>query len=467
MLHPSQQRHAVRRHAWRTTLLHVASITVAVEIVSVPFGVHAQPSNAGAEFDEALAGPLDAALIRRVVQAKNPAIRASRARAQAATESAAAETRLPPPEAMVELWQVPLARPWAIPDAGMLSLGLKQSFPAPGVRSARADAKRSEASIDAAMAEDRSREVSRAALHALSDIEDSHRRLRVRRSLRSSLERVVSMARARVAGGGSISDVAQAELEVARLDVEIATDLVAIATAKQRLNTLLDRPANAALGDPIERDPETVRAPVGDELERVTASRPDVAVVNATREARRMEIRVMDLEASRPEFSVGVLYFAPVGEMGAHGYGASFSMSLPWVWAGGRARADAGRSWLRAEDADREAAKWRARVEVVEATTGVDRATSRLSAIRSLALPAARRAVEIAQATYQGGKGDVLGLLAAQRALSEIELDAANAQGALGHTIVDADAASGSVLPRTPLVEQNAVVAPHVEGGAR
>src|SRR5262245_14032890 len=60
----------------------------------------------------------------------HPALRAAEERARATRAAADAEGRLPPPEAMVQIWQVPLARPYAIGDAQMIMFGLGQSFPA-------------------------------------------------------------------------------------------------------------------------------------------------------------------------------------------------------------------------------------------------------------------------------------------------------------------------------------------------
>ena len=101
----------------------------------------ADASRAAESFD----GRLDRRLTERAVLERHPALLAEASRATALERRARAEGALPPPELMAELWQVPLKRPYAVDDAGMLMLSLRQNVPAPGARAARAEALRHEA----------------------------------------------------------------------------------------------------------------------------------------------------------------------------------------------------------------------------------------------------------------------------------------------------------------------------------
>src|SRR6185503_17265640 len=58
--------------------------------------------------------------VERMALSRHPVLREGASRVRALAQSARAEAALPPPELIAELWQVPLERPYAIDDAGML-----------------------------------------------------------------------------------------------------------------------------------------------------------------------------------------------------------------------------------------------------------------------------------------------------------------------------------------------------------
>src|SRR5262249_820096 len=55
-------------------------------------------------------------------------------------ERARAEGKLPPPELMADVWQVPFAKPYAFDKAAMIMFSLRQQFPAAGMLDKMAEA---------------------------------------------------------------------------------------------------------------------------------------------------------------------------------------------------------------------------------------------------------------------------------------------------------------------------------------
>src|ERR1044071_7844850 len=91
--------------------------------------------------------------ILRVALERNPDLAENQARARAAGALSQAASRLPDLEAKYEQWGVPLQRPYALDEAQMLMLGVRQTFPAWGSLDARGRA----AAEDAGSAQDAAR----------------------------------------------------------------------------------------------------------------------------------------------------------------------------------------------------------------------------------------------------------------------------------------------------------------------
>lgn len=396
-------------------------------------------------------GPLDRSAAIRAAVAAHPGVGAAEKRAHAAALAATAEGSLPPPEAMVQVWQVPIARPYAIGDAGMVMVGLGQTFPAPGARGARERAGLSAASAERAMVAERIRTIRRDAEHAFADYVEATARHRIHLEHRAVALRTLELARARHAGGGSLTDVTQAEVELARMDVDVVGDRSRIDGTRERLNSLMARPPLSPLGPPISGEPEIAAWDLATELAKAREQRPELRAAAAQRDARQEEASAAEKEAKLPSFRVAALYFAPVGMMPVHGFGADASMSLPWLWGEARSRSKARREAAEAARAEARAATIPVDAEVSMADANMRALALRLQTLRDRALPASRRSFDAAWAGYEAARTDVLTLLAARRAVVDVETDIVAARAALDHALADLDAAVGAEVPRRAL----------------
>ncbi len=300
-------------------------------------------SSTNAAADEPLSAPVDRLTIVRAAVTAHPGIRASEQGAHAASLAAAGAGSLPPPEVMVQVWQVPIARPYAISDAGMIMVGLGQTFPALGARGARESAGEQMANAARAMGVDRARTIRRDAEHAYADYVEASARHSIHLAHRAIAQRALALARARHAGGASLTDVAQMEVELARVDADVIGDRTRLLGARLRINVLLARDPSAPLGPPSPGEPEMAAWDLATELSKAHQARPQLRAAEAEQKARAEEARAAKQEATLPSFSVAALYFAPVGPMPVNGYGANASMSLPWLWGEASARRDAAR----------------------------------------------------------------------------------------------------------------------------
>ena len=431
----------------------LASVLAALAVLAVtPSAAAASPAQdpASDPADVELAAPVDRALVVRVAVARNRTIAAAMQRAHATELAGRAEGALPPPEAMVQVWQVPVSRPYAL-DSQMIMVGVSQSFPAPGSRGAREAARTSDARAEEAMAKDRGRLVARQAAHAFADYVEAAARHAVHREHRDVAARVMAMAEARQAGGGALTDVTQADVEQARVEADVVTDATLEESARGRINVLLVRAPGLPLGAPKVGDPEVAAWTLEELLARARDARPELRAASAAREARRLDERAAAREATWPAFSIAALYFAPTTSIPEHGYGVNASMSLPWLWGAAGARQDAQRAQLAAATTAEQGAHVDVDAEVVAASAAATSAALRLGVLAGRALPATRRGFDATWSAYASGQRDVLTLLAAERAVVDVREQIVTTRAALDHALADLDAAVGLDVPRAPL----------------
>lgn len=413
-------------------------------LVCLASGARAEPAKAA---DPLAARASRAQLIRAAVE-KSPAVRAAAHREKAAKLKAKAANSLPDPELMLEVWQIPISRPYAVRDAGMVMVGVKQMVPAPGSLSLRERATESEARVARAERSEAARQLTREVGHAFVDYLEATTQHHVHHDHIAVAERVLRVAKARYAAGGMLTDVSQAEVELSRSRADAAGEEARLRSIKRRLNALMSRPADAPLGPPADPGVETV-ALSAEEIEKLAqARRPEVEMAQAKRAAAEAEQRVADREAGAPSFSVGGLYFPPTNGMTEHGYGASLSVSLPWVWGGPRQRRAAQRESIKAAGAELEQARLGAAAEVSMSLSSVESALSRLKVLETETLPASRRNLEFALTGYETGGQSLITLLTAQRDVVDVELEIVMTRATLGHALVELDFAAGGELPK-------------------
>ncbi|MFO0739589.1 MAG: TolC family protein [Labilithrix sp.] len=362
-----------------------------------------------------------------------------------------AEGTLPPPEAMVQIWQVPIARPYAVGDAQMIMFGVGQTFPAPGSQSARRRAAEHEAEAEQALGTDAARRVRLQMDHAFADYVEATSRHRVHIDHRAVAARTVEIARARHAGGGSLADLAQADVELARMDADVITDGTRVDAARGRINALLGRDVLAPLGGPAMNAPAIAEWDVRAAIDKAHASRPELRASVALRDARREEARASEREAVIPSFSVAALYFSPTSVLPQHGYGANATMTLPWLWNEARSRRDARNDLAAAMESERAATLRSIDAEVAAQEAMVRASGLRLQTLRDRALPAAHRAFEVVWAGFETSRIPTLTVLAARRAVVDIESELVAARATLDHALADLDAAVGVEVPRRAL----------------
>ncbi len=397
-----------------------------------------------------LGGPLDLETLERIALERRPSLMAAAHRVKALTARAAAEGTLPAPELMLDMWQIPFAKPYALDKAGMIMISVRQEIPASGSLDLAAEGMSLEARAGAAMVNAEARMLLREVDRTFADYVEATLLHAAHVAHQRIVEQMASVARARYATGAPLADITKADLELAKMAADVAREHGRIDEARARLNGLLAQPEGAPLGPPRLDEAVSVGLPVEQLVARALVKSPEVIAAGLMEQAAQTAVRAADIEGKVPSFSVGISTFLPVNDMPA-GYGTSFAMSLPWVWGAGGKRVQSARHRVAAERATVAEARLRVRAAVSASLAAVRAAEHLVLVLHDRVKPAAQRALEAAQAGYAAGGSDLLAWLDAERSSLDVDTELAGARGDLGRALADLDWAAGEHVPRAPL----------------
>jgi cobalt-zinc-cadmium efflux system outer membrane protein len=450
----------------RSPKMHVAALALAAGLTldyagaaarAAP-GAPAAPAPAADERGDEAALAREARLgpILRLARSRNPDLLEARERILAARARAGAAGRLPDPELKYEQWEVPLRTPLSLNRAGMLMLGLRQTFPALGTRAARGRIADEEAAALDDGERARARDLTAQVRRAYGQYWRAEHEYRVHQEHVGLLARVVELSRGHYqAGHGSQQDLLRLTVELSQLHTDVANLEQERQSSRALLNVLMGRAPDAPLGPPpedaIALSPAPSESPSDGKSDApsdgtsadLDTSRPEVA--SATRAVRRGEA-ALDLaqrSARWPTLMVGADYWYMPLEAMPHAYGAMVSINLPWLNARHREEVAEAEHALAGDRRALEAQRNVARFELRDAAARVDAALQAVRIIDDDLLPLARRSFESAQAAYEAGQGSALALLDALRSYLQVRLERSRALARLDASRADYDRAAG------------------------
>jgi outer membrane protein, heavy metal efflux system len=406
------------------------------------------PRNAGeiADLERSLAEKVTVRAVLGVALARHPELAEARERARAARETADSVARLPDPELEYQLWAAPLARPYALAQAEMHMVGLKQAFPAPGSLGARSDAAAAEAVVALQMRRTREQELVARVRRAHAAYYLADREYRIRLDHLRLAEQALAIARAsHQGGGGSQQDVLRAAVETSRVRTDLATVEGDRRIARALLNTLMARAVDAPLGPPESIEPSALGMRA-DQAQRLVAGRPEIVAARSAVRARVHELEAARAAGRWPSFMVGVQYMYAPPMDDPHHYGVMVSMSLPWLNARYAEEARAAEARVAAERSALSSSELAARYELRSALERLQAARESLAILERDLMPQARQSFESAQAVYRGGQADSLALFDALRSLLDVRVERERALARLENAVADVERSAGTPL---------------------
>lgn len=281
------------------------------------------------------------------------------------------------------------------------------------------------------------------------------RRLEVMRETKELLEDFRSAAQAMYgAGSGRQTDVLQANVELARMDAEIASMEAMRKVVEAKLNAVLDRPAVTPIPSPrLGPLPATTPSPdsllAWSEAERPALARERLGVERAEAAVARARKEIW------PDFTLGAQYGqrSIAGETQRMG-SVMVGFTLP-VFAGSRQLRYREEARAMERMARAELAEMRAEVgaEIGEHLADMERQRTLIRLYRDEVLPQARTAVESAFSSYRVGSVDFMTLVDAQMTVNRYEGELHALVADYGTHVAELEAATGREMPEAEGLE--------------
>jgi outer membrane protein TolC len=244
------------------------------------------------------------------------------------------------------------------------------------------------------------------------------------------------------AGGGSQQGVVRALLEASRAQARMTLLAGDERAGSARLNSLLGRAPETAIG-PLD-EPAIEPAPAPADADALRARHPEIRAAQASVEEAQSTLAVATRERS-PDWMLQGGYMLTPGEAGA--WTARVGLTWPNApWARTRLSASIAEAARRRDAAVAAvtAAEARVRAMAVEARARADAASARLTLLRGTLVPQAWHLVEATRVAFENGQGSLTEALDAQVMLLESRLEEARAMRELQLARVDLETALGS-----------------------
>ena len=370
---------------------------------------------------------LEAALA--LAEARSPDVAAQSAGVAAAHAAAAAAGRLPDPQLVVGIENLPVSGPerWSLTREAMTmrKVGLMQELPNGARRRAEADAAR--AADERALAEQRVRGLEVRRDTALAWLERHY--LERRAALLDALQRENALFTAAIDAQLAAGRALPADALGPRAEAtELADRRDELDAALARSRAGLRRWVGAAGDGPLAGEPPDF-AIDGEPLRTHVHEHPDLAVFAPMTAMAQAEVHAAEA-ARRPDWGVELSYGRRASAFGDM-LSLQVTMGLPLFR---RARqepmVEARRQSLARVEAEREAMTLDHQRDLEGDLASYAAQTRQLERLRNERLPLARQKVDYQYASYRGGRVEIAAVLEARRELAETELRALDLEAA-------------------------------------
>jgi len=290
------------------------------------------------------------------------------------------------------------------------------------------------------------------------------------------MEFVVGVARSRyTAAASSNADVLRADVEMGKLQNDLASLRDMRSTRAARLNVALNRPVDAPL--PIPQRVEAA-APTLEErrlLDRLAADNPQLRAMDSEIAARDRGVNLAAM-GYLPDFIAGVEWMDMVPQHSSDSakdtWAITAGVSLPIWWHKNAAAVCQAHALLRAAQLDKTQTANRLQSDLKIAAYEYRDADRRVALYRDTLLPQSTQALKSLQASYRSGASSFTDLIDSQRTLLEFQLNYERSIADRQQRLAELEMLVGGPLsnvtatapPPTPPATMPAAVAPPPQG---
>jgi len=333
------------------------------------------------------------------------------------------------------------------------SFALAQTFPWFGTLKLRGDAASSAAEAERARYEAAKLALFYEVKKAFYEYSYLARAVEISRENLGLLKYLEKVAEIRYSSGTATHhDLVRAQVERARLEDRLATQLDLRQPVAARLNSALGRPAGEPL--PWPQDPPEIKLGVAEEeiLARLQEDNPDLLVLDhlASREESNLELarkrRLPDLTLGLQYIETGPAVMPLAEDNGKDPVIASLSLTLP-LWAGSyRAQEQEAVIRGKAFRNQREDLRHRLLASAKLALYNYKDAVRKIDLYRHVLIPKAQENIQVSLQGYQAGEARFLDLIDSARTQLELELILERAMADRGESLAELEKLAGREL---------------------
>lgn len=392
---------------------------------------------------------LDAALTE--VLARNPELIALRRQFEAVRERPAQERFLAAPTFEAQIWQWPI-HTLNPTNTNMYMFMVGQDIPGPGKRRLREAVVQKDVELAGTDIAVRARDVVDRVKRAYAELFLARKAIEVHHASVDLLRQLADVAQAKYTTGRiSQQDVLKAVVELSRVHDRLITLDQQAQLAEAQLNTLLDRPAGAAIG-PLAEPHERVLMPSAETLQQLAVEhQPELAMARLGVQRADAQLAVVNREYKPDFFAMGGYMLMPNDR---DAWMAKIGITWPNApWS--RGRLDAQRAEATAEIA---AANARARavenglrLAVQQAYVRVKAAERRAALLRTTILPQSEQTLEVSRVAYQTDRVEFLAIIDNERVRLDAQLDYYRALSDFEQSLADLERAVGTDITSSML----------------
>ena len=353
---------------------------------------------------------------------RNPRLTALRREYQARQHRPAQVRTLAPPTFEAQIWQWPF-NTFDPRHTSMYMFSLGQSLPGPGKRRRRAAVVEKDVERSLAVIVLEARDVVDEVKRTYAELSLVRREIEIHHANVGLLRQVADVSEAKYTTGRvGQQDTLKAVVELSRLYEHVVTLTERERLAQARLNTLLDRAPESAIGALLEPSEEGTLPSLA-ELQRVALERqPELAV--ARLDVQRAEAALAaEHGESGPDFFVKGGYALMPRRVDSWSAMVGITWpTAPWSRAGLDARVAEAAATVETARARYAAVESDVRLAVHDAYTRAEAAQERAVLLRTTIVPQSDHAMAVSQVAYQTDAGDVLMLIDNQRVVFEVQL---------------------------------------------
>jgi len=238
------------------------------------------------------------------------------------------------------------------------------------------------------------------------------------------LESIAKIAEAKyVVGEVAQEDVFKINLEIAKLSNDIANLKQEKLAKETRLNSLLNRDPESALGIPyLEEDAVSFNKDIALLYKLTLENQPELLIFSYAIEKNRYA-KSLAKKSFFPDLMAGVVMRGlTTGSIGPWDLMLAFTVPL-WFWTKQRYEVKEAIANLKEAEAAYQAMKNKALAETKDLATKVEIARNKIKLYKNNQIPILESSIGASLSSYRSGKGDIMMLLDSERMLIETKMD--------------------------------------------